>query len=78
MKNSSVDEKGNVWESAQVSFQSNSELNVKDKTVILIDDKYQSGITIQYIAMKLQQDGTCEVYGLSFVKTLSDADNTDE
>ena len=78
MKNSSVDEKGNVWETAQVSFQSNSELNVKDKTVILIDDKYQSGITIQYIAMKLQQAGACEVYGLSFIKTLSDTDNTDE
>ena len=78
VKNSSVDKKWDVWESAQVSFQNTSELNVKDKTVILIDDKYQSGITIQYIAMKLQQAGACEVYGFSFVKTLSDTDNTDE
>ena len=78
VKNSSVDKKWDVWESAQVSFQNTSEINVKDKTVILIDDKYQSGITIQYIAMKLQQVGACEVYGFSFVKTLSDTDNTDE
>ncbi len=58
-----------------MSFQNNSAFNVKDKTIILIDDKYQSGITIQYIAMKLQQAGAHEVYGLSFVKTLRDKDN---
>lgn len=69
------DEKWNVWEGAQVSFQNSPTFNVKDKTIILIDDKYQSGITIQYIAMKLQQAGAHEVYGLSFVKTLRDTDN---
>jgi predicted amidophosphoribosyltransferase len=75
VKTSTFDEKWNVWEGAQVSFQNSPVFNVNDKTVILIDDKYQSGITIQYIAMKLQQAGAHEVYGLSFVKTLRDTDN---
>lgn len=75
VKSSTFDEKWNVWEEAQVSFQNSPSFNVSDKTVILIDDKYQSGITIQYIAMKLQQAGAHEVYGLSFVKTLRDTDN---
>jgi len=75
VKKSTFDGKWNVWESAQVSFQNSSAFNVNDKTVVLIDDKYQSGITIQYIAMKLQQAGVHEVYGLSFVKTLRDTDN---
>ena len=32
-------------------------------------------LTIQYIAMKLQQAGAHQVYGLSFVKTLRDTGN---
>ena len=75
VKTTTLTDKWNVWENAQVSFQNNPAYNVNDRTVILIDDKYQSGITIQYIAMKLQQAGACEVYGLSFVKTLRDTDN---
>ena len=75
VKTSTFDEKWNVWEGAQVSFQTGPAFNVNNKTVVLIDDKYQSGITIQYIAMKLQQAGAHEVYGLSFVKTLRDTDN---
>ena len=76
VKSIKYDEKWDVWEKAQVSFQNNSVISVDDKTIILIDDKYQSGVTIQYIAMKLQKAGAYEVYGLSFVKTFSDTDNT--
>ncbi len=75
VKASTFDEKWDVWEDAQISFQNNPEFNVDDRTIVLIDDKYQSGITIQYIAMKLQEAGANEVYGLSFVKTLRDTDN---
>ena len=75
LKDVPFDEKWQVWEDAQVSFRSGDEFNIKDKTIILIDDLYQSGITIQYIAMKLQQAGAREVYGLSFVKTRGDKDN---
>jgi len=75
VKSATFDEKWSVWENAQVSFQHSLDFNIQGKKVILIDDKYQSGITIQYIAMKLQQAGAHEVYGLSFVKTLRDTDN---
>lgn len=75
LKDVPFDKKWQVWEDAQVSFRSGDEFNIKDKTIILIDDLYQSGITIQYIAMKLQQAGAREVYGLSFVKTRGDKDN---
>ena len=44
--------------------------------VILIDDKYQSGTTIQFVASKLFQAGAAEVFGLSCVKTWRDTDNT--
>jgi predicted amidophosphoribosyltransferase len=75
VKESLFNEKWKLWENAEISFQKASSFDVNDKTIILIDDKYQSGITIQYIAMKLQQAGAREVYGLTFVKTLSDTDN---
>ncbi len=75
VKSASIDGKWDIWEAAQVSFKNNLTFTVKDKTVILIDDKYQSGTTMQYIAMKLQQAGASKVYGLCFVKTMSDTDN---
>lgn len=75
LRDASFDNKWQIWEDAKVSFRNNDEFNVNDKTVILIDDLYQSGITMQYVAMKLQQGGAREVYGLSFVKTRGDRDN---
>lgn len=45
------------------------------KTVLLLDDLYQSGITMQYVAMKLQKAGAVRIYGLSIVKSLNDTDN---
>ncbi|MBF0334071.1 MAG: nickel-dependent hydrogenase large subunit, partial [Alphaproteobacteria bacterium] len=43
--------------------------------VILIDDKYQSGVTLQYVASRLYQAGARRVYGLCAVKTMRDTDN---
>jgi predicted amidophosphoribosyltransferase len=43
--------------------------------VILIDDKYQSGTTMQFVAMKLQEAGARYIFGISLVKTLRDTDN---
>ena len=68
----SFDDKWKIWEDAQVSFLNNEEFNVKGKKVILIDDLYLSGTTMQYVAMKLQHAGASEVYGLNFVKTMKD------
>jgi predicted amidophosphoribosyltransferase len=47
----------------------------KAPSVILIDDKYQSGMTIQFVASRLYDAGTAKVYGLCAVKTLRDMDN---
>lgn len=49
--------------------------DIRDKTIVLIDDLYQSGATMMYIAMKLQQAGAKYVYGLSIVKNLKNTDN---
>ena len=72
VKSASLDEKWNPWEEAQLTFDG---IDITDKTIILIDDKYQSGTTIQYVAMKLQEFGAFQVYGLSMVKTMRDTDN---
>ena len=74
IKASALSEKWDTWKKSQLSFP--NETAVEGKTVVLIDDKYQSGVTIQYVAMILQRAGVRDVYGLSFVKTLRDTDNT--
>jgi predicted amidophosphoribosyltransferase len=71
-----VQDKWDKLEKAELYFNQNSVFNVYNKKVILIDDKYQSGITLQYVAMKLQQAGASAIYGLTVVKTLSDSDNS--
>ena len=72
VKSATLDEKWAAWEEAQMTFDG---IDITDKKIILIDDKYQSGTTIQYIAMKLQEAGAYQVYGLSMVKTMRDTDN---
>jgi hypothetical protein len=49
---------------------------VKGKTIILVDDKYQSGTTAQFVAAKLYEAGAKSVLGLYCVKTWRDTDNT--
>jgi predicted amidophosphoribosyltransferase len=49
--------------------------SVKGKTVLLIDDLYQSGVTLWSLAKFLKQNGAREVYGLACVKSWSDTDN---
>jgi len=49
--------------------------NFNRENVILLDDLYQSGTTIQYIAMKLKEKGAKMVFGLTIVKSKKDTDN---
>lgn len=54
------------------------DINVEDiegKNMILIDDLYQSGSTMQFVAMKLKEAGASKVYGISLVKSRRDTDN---
>lgn len=44
---------------------------LKEKDIILIDDLYMSGATMQYLGMKLKEEGVKRVYGLCIVKSKS-------
>jgi hypothetical protein len=48
---------------------------VADKTIVVVDDLYQSGLTINYMAEELRLAGAREVFGLAAVKTLRNDDN---
>ena len=45
------------------------------KSIIILDDLYQSGVTMQYVAMKLQEEGANKLFGLALVKSRSNIDN---
>ena len=72
LKNVKLDEKWGVLDKAQLRFDG---ADISGKRIILIDDLYQSGTTMQYAAMKLQEAGAYQVCGLSMVKSLSNDDN---
>ena len=46
------------------------DIDLNGKTVLLVDDMYQSGITLQYIAMRLKERGADRVFGMALVKSL--------
>lgn len=48
---------------------------VKGQKIVLIDDKYQSGTTAQFVAAKLYDAGATEVDGLFCIKTWRNTDN---
>lgn len=72
VKGVALDDKWAAWEQVGLTIKG---IDLTGKKVILIDDKYQSGTTIQFVGMVLQKHGATEVYGLSLVKTLRDTDN---
>lgn len=45
--------------------------DLSGKNVILVDDMYQSGVTMQYVAMKMKEAGAKRVFGMALVKSLS-------
>jgi len=61
IKNATLSNKWDIWDRTGLCFENNENINLNGKKIILIDDKYQSGITIQYIAMKLQEAGASEI-----------------
>ena len=48
---------------------------IQDEIVLLVDDLYQSGVTMNYVAMLLLEAGAKKVFGLSCEKTCSNDDN---
>ena len=49
--------------------------SVQGKTILLVDDLYQSGTTLWSLARFLKQQGARAVYGLACVKSWRDTDN---
>lgn len=48
---------------------------IQDEIVLLIDDLYQSGVTMNYVAMLLLEAGAKKIFGLSCEKTCTNDDN---
>lgn len=46
------------------------DVDLNGKTVLLVDDMYQSGVTLQYIAMRMKEVGAKRVFGMTLVKSL--------
>ncbi len=44
-------------------------VDFEGKDIVVLDDLYMSGITLQYVAMKLKEAGAGKVYGLCLVKS---------
>ena len=66
------DKKWNIWQSANLTYNGET---LADKKILLIDDNYQSGLSLQYVAMILQNACAHQVYGLTMTKTLRDRGN---
>ncbi len=63
-----ADEKLDMIQSWDLTF--GAGLDLKDKNVLLVDDMYYSGVTMQYIAMKMKEAGAKRVFGMALVKSL--------
>ncbi|CAA7616485.1 hypothetical protein MTBLM5_20109 [Magnetospirillum sp. LM-5] len=72
LKGLPLDQKWDALEKAGLTFSPNLP---RGASIILIDDKYQSGVTMQFVASRLYLAGASEVLGLCVVKTLRDTDN---
>ena len=51
-------------------FRIAEETDLNNKTILLLDDMYQSGVTMQYVAMRLKESGAKRVFGIAIVKSL--------
>lgn len=71
VKETPVSEKWNVLEKVGLSV-SNS---FKDRNVLIVDDMYQSGSTIHFVASKLREAGCGDIHCFAVVKALGDTDN---
>ena len=75
LKNTKVAEKFSIWENIIENDGITLLDSVGDRTVIIIDDLYQSGTTIWSFAKFLKARGAKSVHGIVCVKTRGDTDN---
>lgn len=72
LKDEAVSDKWDRLEKAGLQL---GDIKLEGKPVVLIDDLYQSGTTMQYVAMKLREAGAGPIFGLAVVKSWRDSDN---
>ena len=72
VKELSVDAKWNALEQVGLTVRS----AVSDKSLLLIDDMYQSGATAHFVASQLRSAGANELHLLAVSKGRRDTDNT--
>ena len=63
----SIDEKFEILDESGLNI--DTDVDLKGKTVLLFDDLYMSGLTMQYVAMKLKERGVSRVLGFTIVKS---------
>ena len=68
----SVTQKRGNWRKAGIIYDGDS---LKNKTMLLLDDNYQSGVTMRFIGQILKNHGLMNIFGLAMTKTWSDTDN---
>lgn len=72
LKQIPFEQKWDALESANLAFNADE---VRGKRVILLDDLYQSGVTMNFVAGRLRAAGARRVFGLSVVKSMRNTDN---
>lgn len=78
-KNKTLNDKIDIWNeiySDTSKFKFTGKVDIMDKDVIIIDDLYQSGVSMWSYAKFLKSLGAKRVMGISAVKSLRDSDNT--
>ncbi|WP_300365410.1 hypothetical protein [Brachyspira sp.] len=78
-KDKTLNEKISIWNeiySDTNGFEFIEKVDITDKDVIIIDDLYQSGVSMWSYAKFLKSLGAKQVIGISAVKSLRDSDNT--
>ena len=72
MKTIDVDDKWNELEKVGLEV----EAGLTNRKLLIIDDLYQSGATVHYVASRLEAAGASETHCLAVVKSLRDTDNS--
>lgn len=75
LKGVSVDQKIPIWQDLYDEGCVDLSMDVTDKTVVIVDDLYQSGATMWMFAKHLKSLGAKHVFGVPCVKSLRDTDN---
>lgn len=74
-KDCSLEDKWDTWSKATLTWSGG--LKLEGSKILLVDDKYQSGVTMHNIAAWFFKQGVSEVHGIAVVKTMRDTDNLD-